>query len=55
MGVKDEERPDVAQIRKLLVAVDSIARYLTIEEISDIGGVLLQATNRMLKEQGETP
>ena len=53
--MKDEERPDVAQIRKLLVVVDGLARYLTLQEISDIGGVLLQATNRMLKEQGETP
>ena len=53
--MKDEERPDVRQIRGLMIVVGSIARYLTIEEISDIGGVLLQATNRMLKEQGETP
>lgn len=42
----------IGKIRVLLGSMRDIAHYLTDEEISEIGLVLLKAMDRMEKEQG---
>ena len=42
---------DMTKCRELLKVVRELVTYLTDEEISDIGEVLMRATDRMLKEQ----
>lgn len=44
---------NVAKVRQLLETIRMIAIFLTDEEISDIGKVLLRATERMEKESEE--
>lgn len=41
---------NVAKIRQLIATVRELAPYMTDEEISDIGVVLLGVTNRLLEE-----
>jgi len=42
---------DIAKVRTLLKTMRGIALHLTDEEISEIGKVLLNAINRLEKEQ----
>lgn len=41
---------DIAKVRNLLETLRMIAVHLTDDEISEIGKVLMKATDRMLKE-----
>lgn len=41
---------DISKVRMLLEAVNTIAIHLSDEEISDIGLVLLRATERLIQE-----
>ena len=42
---------EVTNVRDLIETIKGMAMYLTDEEISDIGIVLLRATKRIEKEQ----
>lgn len=45
---------DMAKARDLIETIRYLAPILTEDEISDIGKVLLKATDRLLKEARET-
>lgn len=40
----------IAKVRQLIETITRLAIYLNDDEISDIGKILLKATNRMLRE-----
>jgi len=42
---------EIWKVRKLLEAINTMAVHLNEDEISDIGEVLLKATERLIKEQ----